>query len=99
MIPFLRSARRRSPLPAVWGWPGAGRLRLTERFQMPAPATIGADKFLFDRGQEALAKRQWLDAREYFRRIIDTYPAREHRRDAKIGLGDSFLGERPPGLA
>ena len=63
---------------------------------MPAPGELGADKFLFDRGQEALDKRRWIDAREYFRRLIDTYPGSEHRRDAKIGLGDSFLGEGRP---
>jgi outer membrane protein assembly factor BamD len=60
---------------------------------VPAPGEAGAEKFLFDRGQEALERRQWLDAREYFRRLIDTFPGSEFRRDAKIGLGDSYLGE------
>ncbi len=67
------------------------------RFQVPAPGEAGAEKFLFDRGQEALEQRRWLDAREYFRRLIDTYPGSEIRRRAKIGLGDSYLGEGHPG--
>ncbi len=94
MIAFLRSARRLPALPAVLGLAlvlaacgSSGNPRL------PAPGELGADKFLFDRGQEALEKHRWLDAREYFRRLIDTYPGSEHRRDAKIGLGDSYLGE------
>ena len=66
------------------------------RFQVPAPGEAGAEKFLFDRGQEALERRRWLDAREYFRRLIDTYPGSEFRRSAKIGLGDSYLGEGRP---
>ncbi len=61
--------------------------------QVPAAGESGAEKFLFDRGQEALERRQWIDAREYFRRLIDTFPGSEFRRDAKIGLGDSYLGE------
>ncbi len=60
---------------------------------VPALGEAGAEKFLFDRGQEALERRQWIDAREYFRRLIDTFPGSEFRRDAKIGLGDSYLGE------
>ena len=66
-------------------------------FQVPAAGEAGAEKFLFDRGQEALERRRWLDAREYFRRLIDTYPGSEFRRSAKIGLGDSYLGEGHPG--
>jgi len=63
------------------------------RFEVPAPGEAGAEKFLIDRGQEALERRRWLDAREYFRRLIDTYPGSEFRRAAKVGLGDSYLGE------
>ena len=56
--------------------------------QLPAAGEVGAEKFLFDRGQEALQERRWIDAREYFRRLIDTFPGSEFRRDAKLGLGD-----------
>jgi outer membrane protein assembly factor BamD len=61
--------------------------------RLPAAGEVGAEKFLFDRGQDALQNRRWIDAREYFRRLIDTFPGSEFRRDAKLGLGDSFLGE------
>lgn len=51
------------------------------------------DKFLFDRGTEELHAKHWLTAREYFRRILDSYPQSNLRPDAKLGLGDSYLGE------
>lgn len=60
---------------------------------LPPPGTVDADQFLYTRGVEALEARRWLEAREYFRRIVDTYPQSQYRYDAKLGIGDSFLGE------
>lgn len=51
------------------------------------------DKFLFDRGNEALEKKKWMQAREYFQTIVETYPQSPHRADAKLGVGDSLIGE------
>ena len=59
----------------------------------PPTGTADPDKFLFDRGSEELGKRHWLVAREYFRELIDTYPQSRHRADAKLGVGDTYLGE------
>jgi outer membrane protein assembly factor BamD len=59
----------------------------------PPTGTPDPDKFLFDRGTEELNKRHWLIAREYFRELIDTYPQSRHRADAKLGVGDTYLGE------
>ena len=59
----------------------------------PAPGQVDADKFLFTRGTELLAKKNWITAREYFRRIVDSYPQSIFRSDAKLGVGDSYLGE------
>lgn len=55
------------------------------------PGTADADKFLFDRGQAAMADEQWVDAREYFRNIVDNYPQSQFRPDAKLALGDTYL--------
>jgi outer membrane protein assembly factor BamD len=52
-----------------------------------------ADKFLFDQGTQALDKHRWLRAREYFRQIVDNYPQSRFRADAKLGLGDTYLGD------
>lgn len=52
-----------------------------------------ADRFLMERGTEALADERWLDAREYFRQIVDNYPGSRFRADAKLAVGDTYLGE------
>jgi outer membrane protein assembly factor BamD len=51
------------------------------------------DKFLFERGTEALNKRRWFTAREFFRQLADTYPQSPHRAEAKLGIADTYLGE------
>ncbi len=65
---------------------GAGRNRIP-------PGTAEPDKFLFERGTEALKERKWLTSREFFQTLIDTYPQSTLRADAKLGLGDSYPGE------
>jgi outer membrane protein assembly factor BamD len=60
----------------------------------PPAGSLDPDKFLFERGTENLIKKRWLVAREYFRQLIDSYPQSQHRADAKLGLGDTYLGER-----
>jgi outer membrane protein assembly factor BamD len=52
-----------------------------------------ADKYLFDQGQAALKKKSWLKGREYFRMIVENYPQSRYRPEAKLGLGDTYLGE------
>ena len=55
------------------------------------PGTADADKFLFDRGTAAAQDKKWLDAREYFRNLVDNYPQSPFRPDAKLALGDTFI--------
>jgi outer membrane protein assembly factor BamD len=59
----------------------------------PAAAGAQPDSYLFERGSKALEAQDWLEAREYFRQIVDGYPQSPHRADAKLGIGDSLLGE------
>ena len=61
--------------------------------KLPAVGEAEADKFLYDRGAEYLAKKNWINAREYFRRIVDSYPRSPYREEAKLGIGDSYVGE------
>jgi outer membrane protein assembly factor BamD len=63
-----------------------------KRSQIP-PGTAAADEFLFKRGQEELKERNWIAAREYFRQIVDNYPQSPFRPEAKLAVGDSYIGE------
>lgn len=54
------------------------------------------DKYLYEQGQANLQQKKWLTAREYFRRLVDGYPQSQYRADAKLGIGDSYLGEDTP---
>ena len=57
------------------------------------PGTPQPDRFLFDRGNEALKEERWLTAREYFKQVTETYTQSPYRPDAKLGVGDTYLGE------
>ena len=58
------------------------------------PANVAQpDRYLVDRGAEALMKKKWMDAREYYRQVVDNYPQSPLRPDAKLGVGDAYLGE------
>lgn len=52
------------------------------------------DRFLFDRGEAALKKQKWLEAREYFKQVFDNYPQSALRPEAKLGIADTYLGEK-----
>ena len=51
------------------------------------------DRYLLDRGDEAMKKKRWADAREYFRQVVDNYPQSPIRPDAKLGMGETYLNE------
>ena len=55
--------------------------------------TLEPDKFLYDKGTVALEAKKWLTAREYFKQVVETYTGSVYRPDAKLGIGDTYLGE------
>lgn len=57
------------------------------------PGTAQPDQYLYDRGKEALDNRKWLTAREFFKQVTETYTQSPVRPDAKLGIGDTYLGE------
>jgi len=64
----------------------------------PVTAAPGeADKILLERGTAALKERQWTRARQYFSELLESYPQSALRADAKLGVGDSYLGENNSG--
>jgi outer membrane protein assembly factor BamD len=60
----------------------------------PPTGTPEPDRFLYERGTENLGRKRWLVAREYFRQLVDSYPQSPYRADGKLGIGDSYMGER-----
>ncbi|MEO7273651.1 MAG: outer membrane protein assembly factor BamD [Vicinamibacterales bacterium] len=65
-------------------------------FKRPPTGTAEPDRFLFERGTEQLTAKHWLTAREYFRQLVDTYPQSSFRADAKLAVGDTYVGEKSP---
>ena len=59
----------------------------------PPQGAPDPDRFLFERGTQELNEKDWFTAREYFRQLVDSYPQSLHRGDAKLGVGDTYLGE------
>jgi len=57
------------------------------------PGTAQPDRYLSERGTEALQMEEWLNARTYFQQLVDGYPQSPFRPDAKLGVGDAYLGE------
>ena len=64
----------------------------TKEAEIPA-ASIDADSLLYERGAAALEEEDWLRAREYFVEIRDHYPQSSLRADARLGVGDTHLGQ------
>ena len=57
------------------------------------PANTPPDQFLAQRAADAMMRERWVDARQYYQQIVDNYPQSTLRPDAKLGVGDSYLGE------
>ena len=87
-----RVRRRLASLTALWVAVAFAACASSPR--TPPTGTPDPDKFLFERGTEALNDRKWLTAREYFGQLMETYPQSTFRGDAKLGIGDTYLGER-----
>jgi outer membrane protein assembly factor BamD len=57
---------------------------------------LEADRYLFERATELIAKKKWLVGRQFLLQLIDSYPQSAFRPDAKLGLGDSYIGDGTP---
>ena len=71
----------------------AASIACGNRGSIVPPGTTQPDQFLFDRANQELKEEHWLNARTYFRQIVDNYPQSPLRSDAKLGIGDTYLGE------
>ena len=57
-----------------WRW-RSRRAAPRTRAAPSRPAPLEPDKFLFDKGNDALNDKKWLNAREYFKQVVETYTA------------------------
>src|SRR5262245_38768328 len=73
----------------------AGACATNARRTLP-PGTAQPDKFLFDRGMAELNEKHWLTAREFFKQVTETYTQSPLRPEAKLAIGDTYLGENTP---
>jgi len=64
----------------------------------PLTAAPGeADQILLEKGNATLKERKWATSRQYFSELLESYPQSPLRAEAKLGVGDSFLGENNGG--
>jgi outer membrane protein assembly factor BamD len=58
-----------------------------------ATLTSNSDQAIWDAGQKALSKKDWISARQHFRRIIDGFPQSPHAAEARLAVGETYVGE------
>jgi outer membrane protein assembly factor BamD len=88
----LRRTQWLGPVAAVLVVFAAAACRSRDHALVPA-GTVEPDKFLFDKGTAALDNKKWLQSREFFKQIVETYTQSPYRPDSKLGIGDTYLGE------
>jgi outer membrane protein assembly factor BamD len=61
----------------------------------PDIATLASnsDEIIWEAAAKAAGKKQWENARQHYRRIIDGFPNSQHGPAARLGLADSYFEE------
>jgi outer membrane protein assembly factor BamD len=61
----------------------------------PDIATLASnsDQVIWEAGQKAFQRKQWDNARQHFRRILDGFPNSQFGPQARLGLADSYFNE------
>ncbi|MDE3157035.1 MAG: outer membrane protein assembly factor BamD [Acidobacteriota bacterium] len=54
------------------------------------------DRYLYEQGEASLKAHHWTDAHELFQKIVDNYPQSQYVPQARLGLGDAYLGQKTP---
>lgn len=56
-----------------------------------------SDQVVWEAGQQAMEDEAWEPARQYFRRIIDSFPQSRYQPQARIALADAYMAQGGPG--
>jgi outer membrane protein assembly factor BamD len=52
-----------------------------------------SDAIVWDAAEKAIERKEWSNARQYLKRIVDAFPQSEHQPEARIALADSYFEE------
>jgi outer membrane protein assembly factor BamD len=58
-----------------------------------ATLTSNSDQVIWEAGQKALQKKEWENARQHFRRIVEGFPQSRFGVDARLALAEAYVGE------
>jgi outer membrane protein assembly factor BamD len=58
-----------------------------------ASLSSSSDAIVWDAATKAYSKKQWDNARQYYKRIVDGFPNSEYGPGARLGLGQSYFEE------
>jgi outer membrane protein assembly factor BamD len=58
-----------------------------------ATLTSNSDQTIWEAGQKALERKDWISARQHFRRIIDGFPQSAHSADARLAVAETYVKE------
>lgn len=52
-----------------------------------------SDEVLWEAGQKAATDKNWVSARQYYKRLVDAFPQSQHQPGARIALADTYFEE------
>ena len=58
-----------------------------------ATLTSNSDQAIWEAGQKAFEKKDWINARQLYRRIIDGFPQSPHAAEARLAVGETYVRE------
>ena len=58
-----------------------------------ATLTSNSDQAIWEAGQKAFERHDWISARQHYRRIIDAFPQSAHAAESRIAVGDTYARE------
>ncbi len=58
-----------------------------------ATLTSNSDQAIWEAGQKAFERHDWISARQHYRRIIDAFPQSTHAAESRIAVGETYAKE------
>ncbi len=58
-----------------------------------ATLTSNSDQAIWEAGQKALERKDWISARQHFRRIVDGFPQSSFGAESRLAIGATYVGE------